>query len=54
MAGFVDRVKAAGAEALWGGSRANFGALDFAPTLFANVDTAAEIAQQEVFGPVLT
>jgi acyl-CoA reductase-like NAD-dependent aldehyde dehydrogenase len=54
VAGFVDRAKAAGAEALWGGSRANFGALYFEPTLFANVDPASEIAQQEVFGPVLT
>jgi acyl-CoA reductase-like NAD-dependent aldehyde dehydrogenase len=54
VAGFVERAKAAGAEALWGGSRANFGALYFEPTLFAHVDPAWEIAQQEVFGPVLT
>ena len=54
VAGFVDRAKAAGAEALWGGSRANFGALYFQPTLFTHVDPAWEIAQQEVFGPVLT
>jgi aminomuconate-semialdehyde/2-hydroxymuconate-6-semialdehyde dehydrogenase len=54
VAGFVERAKAEGAEALWGGSRANFGALYFEPTLFAHVDPAWEIAQQEVFGPVLT
>ena len=54
VAGFVERAKAAGAEALWGGSRANFGDLYFEPTLFAHVDPAWEIAQQEVFGPVLT
>jgi aminomuconate-semialdehyde/2-hydroxymuconate-6-semialdehyde dehydrogenase len=54
VAGFVERAKAAGAEALWGGSPANFGALYFQPTLFAQVDPAWEIAQQEVFGPVLT
>lgn len=54
VAGFVERAKAAGAEALWGGSPANFGALYFQPTLFAHVDPAWEIAQQEVFGPVLT
>ena len=54
MAGFVERAKAAGAEALWGGSRANFGALHFEPTLFARVDPAWEIAQREMFGPVLT
>ncbi len=54
VAGFVDRAKADGAEALWGGSRANFGALYFEPTMFTNVDPASEIAQREVFGPVLT
>ncbi|HEX5379577.1 MAG TPA: aldehyde dehydrogenase [Phenylobacterium sp.] len=54
VAGFVERAKADGAEALWGGSRANFGKLYFQPTLFAHVDPAWEIAQQEVFGPVLT
>ncbi len=54
VAGFVERAKATGAEALWGGSRANFGELYFEPTLFAHVDPASEIAQQEVFGPVLT
>ena len=54
VAGFVERAKADGAEALWGGSRANFGALYFEPTMFAHVDPAWEIAQKEVFGPVLT
>ena len=54
VAGFVERAKAAGAEPLWGGSPANFGALYFQPTLFANVDPSSEIAQKEVFGPVLT
>lgn len=54
VAGFVERAKAAGAEAIWGGSPANFGALYFQPTLFAKVDPNSEIAQREVFGPVLT
>lgn len=54
VAGFVERAKAAGAEALWGGSRANFGALYFEPTMFTGVDPVSEIAQREVFGPVLT
>jgi acyl-CoA reductase-like NAD-dependent aldehyde dehydrogenase len=54
VAGFVERAKADGAEALWGGSPANFGNLYFQPTLFTHVDPAWEIAQQEVFGPVLT
>ena len=50
----VDRAKADGATALWGGSRADAGALYYQPTLFANVDPASEISQREVFGPVLT
>ncbi len=55
VAGFVERAKADGATALWGGRRANsIGSLYFQPTLFANVKTSSEIAQREVFGPVLT
>lgn len=54
VAGFVDRAKADGAVPLWGGSCANFGDLYFEPTLFANVSPSLEIAQREVFGPVLT
>lgn len=54
VAGFVERAKADGAVPLWGGNRANFGELYFEPTLFANVDPKLEIAQREVFGPVLT
>jgi acyl-CoA reductase-like NAD-dependent aldehyde dehydrogenase len=54
VSGFVDRAKADGAEALWGGAPSNFGALYFQPTMFANVGPDLEIAQQEVFGPVLT
>ena len=54
VSGFVERAKAGGAEALWGGSSANFGALYFEPTLFTHVDPASEISQREVFGPVLT
>jgi acyl-CoA reductase-like NAD-dependent aldehyde dehydrogenase len=54
VAGFVERAKADGAVPLWGGSRANFGELYFEPTLFAHVTPELEIAQREVFGPVLT
>ena len=54
VAGFVERARADGAVPLWGGSRANFGDLYFEPTLFANVNPSLEIAQREVFGPVLT
>jgi len=54
VAKFVERAKADGAEPIWGGSKANFGALYFEPTMFANVSPSLEIAQREVFGPVLT
>lgn len=54
VAGFVERAKADGAVPLWGGNRANFGELYFEPTLFAHVTPELEIAQREVFGPVLT
>ncbi|MEN6541929.1 aldehyde dehydrogenase [Parvibaculum sp.] len=54
VAGFVERAKKDGAVPLWGGSRANFGELYFQPTLFAHVSPELEIAQREVFGPVLT
>ncbi|MEX0838853.1 MAG: aldehyde dehydrogenase [Parvibaculum sp.] len=54
VAGFVERAKADGAVLLWGGGRSNFGELYFEPTLFAHVSPELEIAQREVFGPVLT
>lgn len=54
VAGFVERALAAGAEPLFGGKRHGAGDLYFEPTLFANVDVEMEIAQHEVFGPVLT
>jgi acyl-CoA reductase-like NAD-dependent aldehyde dehydrogenase len=53
VAGFVERAKAAGAVALWGGARSDVGALYFQPTMFAGVNAQDEIAQKEVFGPVL-
>jgi 5-carboxymethyl-2-hydroxymuconic-semialdehyde dehydrogenase len=52
--GFVDRARADGAEPLWGGGRHERGGLYFAPTLLGNVRGDMEIAQSEVFGPVLT
>lgn len=54
VAGFVERAKVDGAVPLWGGGRSNFGELYFEPTLFAHVTPEIEIAQREVFGPVLT
>jgi len=52
--GFVDRARADGAVALFGGERHACGALYYTPTLLANVRSDMEIAQREVFGPVLT
>ncbi|MFN8225342.1 MAG: aldehyde dehydrogenase family protein [Mycobacterium sp.] len=57
--GFVDRARAAGAEILTGGSKAEglhpqlAGGFYLTPTLVAGVDNSSEIAQQEVFGPVM-
>ncbi len=53
VAGFVDRARTDGATPLWGGSRADVGALYFQPTMFGDVASDMEIAQKEVFGPVL-
>lgn len=54
VSGFVDRAKAAGAQVLWGGAKSDVGDLYFQPTMFAGIGPQDEIAQQEVFGPVLT
>ncbi|MFW0793504.1 aldehyde dehydrogenase [Gordonia sp. CPCC 205515] len=54
--GYVNDAKAAGLKLLVGGGRPD--ALDrgfyVEPTIFADVDPNAKIAQEEVFGPVLT
>lgn len=56
IAGLVDRAKEAGARILCGGRRGDRGGKGFwyEPTVVADVDENAEIAQYEVFGPVLT
>ena len=54
VSGFVDRAKDAGAEVIWGGAKSDVGDLYFQPTMFAGVSPQDEIAQKEVFGPVLT
>ena len=54
VAGFVERAKAAGGHPLFGGGRDAAGELYFQPTLFDRVKPESEIAQREVFGPVLT
>jgi acyl-CoA reductase-like NAD-dependent aldehyde dehydrogenase len=50
--GMVQRAVAAGATLVTGGAKVDPGFF-YTPTLLANVDPASEIAQEEVFGPVL-
>lgn len=54
--GLVDRARTAGARVLVGGARGDRGGKGFwyLPTVVADVDEDAELAQVEVFGPVLT
>jgi aldehyde dehydrogenase (NAD+) len=56
MEGLVDRARQDGARILAGGRRGDRGGKGFwyLPTVVADVDENAEIAQTEVFGPVLT
>jgi len=55
--GYVDRARDGGARLVAGGSARRIDGLDsdlfFEPTVFDQVDNASEIAQNEVFGPVL-
>ncbi|MER5516527.1 aldehyde dehydrogenase family protein [Streptomyces sp. NPDC002763] len=51
--GMVERAVAAGARLVTGGRPAEREGYFYEPTLLAGVDPAAEIAQEEVFGPVL-
>ena len=57
VSGYVNRARNAGTELLTGGGTRRIDGLDsdlfFEPTVFDNVDNASEIAQNEVFGPVL-
>jgi aldehyde dehydrogenase (NAD+) len=50
--GLVQRAVAAGATLVTGGTKVSPGFF-YAPTVLAGVDPASEIAQEEVFGPVL-
>jgi acyl-CoA reductase-like NAD-dependent aldehyde dehydrogenase len=52
MEGIVSRTIKSGAELLTGGERANNKGYFFSPTIFKNVQTEMEIAQEEVFGPI--
>ncbi|WP_321946305.1 aldehyde dehydrogenase [Paraburkholderia sp. J10-1] len=53
----IEAAKAAGARLVTGGARAQGAALGkgffIEPTIFADVDNASELAQEEIFGPVL-
>jgi 5-carboxymethyl-2-hydroxymuconic-semialdehyde dehydrogenase len=53
--GFVQRAKAQGAKALFGGEpNEDLGGLYYRPTLFVDMPSDAEVLREEVFGPVLT
>lgn len=54
VSGFVERALGAGATPIFGATRHPAGDQYYSPTLFEHVDTTMEIAQKEVFGPVLT
>ena len=54
--GMIDRAKSDGARLIIGGARLDGALADgfyVAPTVFADVDPQSELAQKEVFGPVL-
>lgn len=54
--GMIERAKADGARLITGGNRIGGNLADgyfIEPTVFADVDPQSELAQQEVFGPVL-
>jgi aldehyde dehydrogenase (NAD+) len=51
--GFIDRAIDAGADLIAGGAAPPHAGYFVAPTVFAGVDRDAEIATEEIFGPVL-
>ena len=54
VAGMVDRAREAGAEVLTGGARGTGAGFFYEPSIVVNVAQDSEIAQREVFGPVVT
>jgi aldehyde dehydrogenase (NAD+)/betaine-aldehyde dehydrogenase len=52
--GFVERGVAEGAEIVAGGGFAEGKGAFYRPTVLAKVDNAMEVAQEEIFGPVVT
>ncbi len=51
---YIDIAKAEGAELVLGGGASDVGEWFVQPTIFTNVDNRMRIAQEEVFGPVLS
>jgi 1-pyrroline dehydrogenase len=54
VAGFVDRAASAGARVVTGGAAPDGPGFYYQPSVVADVDQDSEIAQREVFGPVVT
>ncbi|WP_242418311.1 aldehyde dehydrogenase, partial [Frankia sp. CpI1-P] len=52
--GMIERASEQGATLLTGGSRIDRAGFYLQPTVFTDVDPDSELAQTEVFGPVLT
>jgi acyl-CoA reductase-like NAD-dependent aldehyde dehydrogenase len=52
--GFVERGVAEGAEVVAGGAAGEGKGAFYQPTVLAKVDNAMEVAQEEIFGPVVT
>jgi acyl-CoA reductase-like NAD-dependent aldehyde dehydrogenase len=52
--GFVERGRGEGAEVVTGGEPGNGKGAFYKPTVLAKVDNAMEVAQEEIFGPVVT
>jgi acyl-CoA reductase-like NAD-dependent aldehyde dehydrogenase len=52
--GFVERGAAAGAEIVAGGEFGDGKGAFYKPTVLAKVDNSMEVAQEEIFGPVVT
>ena len=54
MHGFVERGRDEGAEVVAGGEPGDGKGAFYKPTVLAKVDSAMEVAQEEIFGPVVT
>jgi aldehyde dehydrogenase (NAD+)/betaine-aldehyde dehydrogenase len=52
--GFVEKGREEGAEVVIGGEPANGSGAFYPPTVLANVESAMTVAQEEIFGPVVT